>query len=526
MNSGAPAMLRLVLRRDRFLMPVWLLIFVLVAAGSASATEGLYPTVASRVAAAETANATPALLALYGRIYDPASLGGLAMLKLTVLGAVFIGVLMSLTVLRHTRGEEESGRLELMRAGVLGRRVPLAAVLGEAYLASVALGVLTALGLMSAGLGTAGSWAFGLSWACAGVVFASVAAVAAQLTESTRAATGLAMAVLAVSFVLRAVGDMGFSWLSWISPIGWSQQIRPFGGERWWVALIPLVFAVLAVGVAVTLLDRRDVGAGTIRRRPGPAAAGRSLRGPVALAWRLQRGQLLAWLLGFGLLGLVAGSIANDLGSLLDSPQAKDLITTMGGVDNLTDAFLSTELGIAAVLAAAYGIQATLRLRSEETAQRVEPVLATSVTRTRWIGSHLLIALGGSTALMLAVGLGLGVARGAGSGNPGATVVDLLGAALVRLPAVWVLTGLAAGLFGLLPRAAALAWGALVAFLVLGEFGAVLGLPRAVVGISPFAHVPALPGGTMTWTATVVLTLFAVALTAAGIGGFRRRDVG
>lgn len=520
MNAGAPTMARLVLRRDRFLVPGWLLVFVVVAAGSASVANGLYPTGAARLAAAESVNATPALVALYGRIYDPSSLGGIAMLKLTTLGAVFVAVLMSILVVRHTRADEESGRLELMRAGVLGRRVPLGVALAEAYLASVGLGVLTALGMVGAGLGPAGSWAFGLSWACAGVVFASVAGVAAQLTASARAATGVSMVVLAVSFVLRATGDSSAAvpWLSWLSPLGWSQQIRPFGGERWWVVLIPLGFAVVGAGVAVAFLDRRDVGSGVLRPRLGPAFAGDRLRSPLALAWRLQRGQLTVWLVGFALLGLLAGSIANDLGGLLGSPQSKDLITRMGGVTGLTDAFLGTELGIASVLAGVYGVQATLRLRSEETAQRAEPLLATSVTRTQWIGSHLLVALGGTSILMLAVGLGAGLVHG--------TVADLLGAAVVRLPAVWVLTGLAAALFGLLPRAVPLVWGALVAFLVLGEFGAVLGLPKAMVEVSPFAHVPALPGGAMMWTPILVLAVLAAALLAAGVAGFRRRDVG
>jgi len=526
--TGTGTMLRFIARRDRILMPVWLLVLAGVAAASASAAVGLYPTQDARVAAAESANATPALVALYGRIDDPASLGGIAMLKLTTLGAVIVAVLMIITLARHTRAEEESGRLELMRAGVLGRHAPLAAALIEAYAASVLLGALTALGLTGAGLDAAGAWAFGASWACAGVAFASVAAVTVQLAESARAATGLAMAVLAAAFVLRAVGDTtaGLPWLSWLSPIGWSQQLRPFGGVRWWVVLVPMAFAVVAAAGARALLGRRDVGAGLLRPRPGPATATTRLRSPIALAWRLQRGTLGAWTFGFTVLGLIFGSIVANLGGLVDSPQSRNLITEMGGVNGLTDAFLGTELGIAGVLAAAYGIQAVLRLRSEETALRAEPLLATALTRTRWAGSHVLIALGGTTVLMLAVGVGAGVAHGTSTGNLGGALTSLLGASLVRLPAVWVLTALTVALFGLLPRATHAAWTALFAFLVLGEFGSVLGLPQAVKDVSPFTHVPSLPGGAMSWTPTITLLLLAAVLLAAGLGRFRHRDIG
>ncbi len=313
--AGTWTVARLVMRRDRILLPVWLLVLAAVAASSAAATVGIYPTAAERRAAAEAVNSAPALVALYGRIYDPSNLGGIAMLKMTAFGAVLVAVLMLLTVIRHTRGDEEEGRTELLRAGVVGRRAPLVAALILTLGASLLLGLLTALALVAAGLDARGAWAFGLSWACAGAAFAAVGAVAAQLTASARAARGVAVGVLAGSFVLRAVGDIsspaGPWWLSWLSPIGWSQQIRPFGGNRWWVALVPVAFTALAVAVAVALLDRRDLGAGLVQPRPGPSRAGRGLGTPLGLAWRLQRASFLAWLSGFVVLALVLGNMAS-----------------------------------------------------------------------------------------------------------------------------------------------------------------------------------------------------------------------
>jgi ABC-2 type transport system permease protein len=102
---------------------------------------------------------------------------------------------------------------------------------------------------------------------------------------------------------------------------------------------------------------------------------------------------------------------------------------------------------------------------------------------------------------------------------------QLLGAALVQLPAVWVLAGIAVALFGLVPRLAAAAWGALVAFLLLTEFGSFLNLSRWVTDLSPFSHVPKLPGGTFTATPLLWLTAIAVALIAVGLAALRRRDL-
>lgn len=526
--TGTGAMIRLALRRDRLLLPVWILVFTVLAASSAAATAGLYPTRAARVAAAEAANATPALVAMYGKIYDLANLGGIGMLKLTVLGAVLVAVLTAILTVRHTRAEEESGRLELMRAGVLGRSAPLAATLIVMMGASVVLGGLSALGLIAGGLGMTSSLAFGLAWACAGVCFTGVAAVTAQITENARTATGLAMAVLGVSFFLRAIGDTadGWAYVSWLSPIGWSQQIRPFGGDRWWVAIIPILFTVVAVSVALALNRHRDLGAGLVRPRPGPDRGAARLRSPRALAWRLQRGQLFAWMAAFALLGLVLGSMSAGVGSLIDTPAAKVMITQLGGVNELTSAFLGAELGFVGIFVSVYGIQAALRMRTEETAFRVEPLLGTSVTRIGWFLSHLLIALAGSATLMLIVGVTAGLSRGAAVGDVGGTLATMLGASLVRLPAVWLLTGLAVALFGLLPRLVLAAWAALVASAILSEFGSMMGLPDWVRDVSPFSHVPNLPGGTMEWTPTIILTVVAAALVLVGVAGFRRRDIG
>jgi ABC-2 type transport system permease protein len=527
--AGTGTLARLALRRDRVLMPVWILVLVAVVASSASASVALYPTVESRVQAAETANATPALVALYGRVYDTTSLGGISLLKLTGFGAVLVAILMAMTVVRHTRGEEEAGRLELMGAGVMGRYAPLASALLLTLGSSIALGVLTGLALAGVGLPAAGSLAFGLAWACAGATFAAVAAVTAQLSASARTANGLWAAALAAAYLLRALGDTagdgGSAWLSWLSPIGWSQQIRPFAGDRWPVALLPAASVVVLTAVAIALVARRDVGAGLVAARPGPAAAPRSLRSPLALAWRLQRGQLLAWLVASALLGTVLGNIASDVGGLLDSPQAKQLVLKLGGVQSLTDAFLATEFGFVGVIVSVYGIQAAMRLRAEESALRAEPLLATAVTRSRWLWSHTTVALAGATVVLAVGGLMAGLSHGASTGQGAGAVPPLLAAALVQVPAVWVLVGLVVTLFGVAPRLVVGAWVALVLFLLLGELGALLGLSPHVIDVSPFAHVPRLPGGDFSAAPVGWLTVVAAALLLVGTAAFRRRDL-
>lgn len=527
--AGTGALLRLAIRRDRVIATVWILLFVVMAAGSSSASQDLYNTLESRVRAANAVNDTPATLALYGRVFDPTSLGAVSLIKLGAMGAALVALVAIFTVVRHTRAEEEAGRGELLGATVVGRYAPLTAALLFSTGISIVLALLTGLSLAATGLPVSGAFAFGLSWAFAGIAFAAVGALAAQVTEGARTARSLAAAVLAAAYLLRAAGDAAgtddSTWLSWLSPIGWAQQVRPFAGDRWWVLLYLLFFAALVAVGAYLLVARRDHGAGLLPQKPGRARAGSSLSTPLGLAVRLQRGGLAGWLVGMALGGLVMGSIASQVGEFVDSPQARDMVMKLGGERGLIDAFLSAEFGILAVLVSAYGISTAMRLRTEETALRAEPILATRTSRLRFAASHITVALVGTTLLMLTMGVFAGFAHSAAAGDM-SEFGRVLVAALVHLPSVWVLTGITVLVFGFAPGLIMAGWGALVVFLLLGQLGPIFELPQWAMDISPFTHTPKLPGGEFTATPLVWLTLVAAALIAVGLTGFRRRDIG
>lgn len=524
---GTGALVRLALRRDRIMLPSWIAGLVFLAASSAAAAEGLFPTVRARVQSAEVSNNTPALLALYGRVYDPTSLGGISMIKTGSIGAVLIALLSIIIVVRHTRADEEAGRAELVGATVVGRRAPLTAALAVAFGATVVLGVFTAFGLVAAGLPAAGSCAFGAAWAGVGIAFAAITAVTAQFVSTARTATAAGAVVLGVVYVFRAVGDTagpgGPSWMTWLSPIGWSQQFRPFAGERWWVLLITLGFAVVVTAGAYALVERRDIGAGLLPDRLGPATGAPGLRSPLALAWRLQRGSLLGWTAAFAGLGLLLGNIASNVGSMLEGT-AKEMITKLGGQQELSDAFLSVEMGVMGLVVSAYGIQAALRLRSEETGQRAEPLLAASVSRVSWASSHLAVAIGGATVITAAVGATAGLSYAAQTGDS-AQFGRVFGSAVVQLPAVWVIIGIVVLAFGAVPRLVAVGWVALALSLLLGQLGSTLNLPRWAMDLSPFTHAPKFPAADIDPVPLVWLTAIAACLIAAGLVAFRRRDI-
>jgi polyether ionophore transport system permease protein len=527
--AGTGALVRLILRRDRIVLPLWVLPLALLPVAIASTMYDLYPTAADRQSYIDIVTSTPTFLALYGHAFGY-SLGAITAWRLggTVL---FVGLASLLTVIRHTRAEEEAGRRELLGATVVGRQVPLIAALLVTLGADLLIGVIAAVTLVAYGLSAWGSVAFGLSWAVFGWAFAAVAAAVAQATEGARAARGISIAVLGLCLALRMAGDVGKedgpSPISWLTPFGWIQHIHLYGDQRWWIFLLFAGVVAAFVALAVALSARRDLGSGLLPTRPGRATAVRWLRGPLGLAWRLQRGSLVAWSLGFAALGAVLGGIAQGgVEVIRDNPKLEVVVGRLGGSSGIADTYFAAIMGLLGLVAAGYAIGAALRLRGEEVSGRAEPVLAAHVSRLRWAASHLSFAVLGPAVLLGAAGTASGLAYGLSTGDVGRDLPPVLAQAMVQLPAVWVLVGVSAALFGLLPRlAASVGWGVLAACVLLEEFGRPLQLGKRVLDLSPFAHVPKLPGDDVFTAPLGWLALISALLVAAGLLGLRRRDV-
>ena len=515
---GTGTLLRFNLRRDRLMIPVWVAVNTLMVLSMPNTLKGLYGTEAERNDLVHQVGTNASLRALIGPVLDD-SLGALTAWRVGVYAGVLAAVTSLLVVVRHTRDEEESGRQELIASGAVGRRASLTAALLAAGVANAVLALLVAAGL--AGQGLWGAVAFGLGLAAVGMLFATMAAIVAQLTQSARLARGLTAAVLGAAFVLRAAGDSasddGSSMLTWLSPLGWLENLRPYAGERWWVLGLFAAAVLLQGVVAYELAGRRDVGMSFLPTRPGPAAGRLGTAG--ALAWRLQRGGVYGWSIAFFAVGVVYGGLTDGVADLVgDNAGAREIVERMGGHSGLTNAFLASMTGMMGLVAALYVVGSVLRLNGEETSGRAEPVLANAVGRLRWAAGHLVIAFGGSALLMLITGLGFAVGHGRRVG-------PILGACLVQVPAVWVIGGVAVLLYGVLPRAAPAAWGVAGAALLIGWVGPALNAPRAVLDLSPFGHLPKLPGGGMQWTPVLVLLLVSVALVTGGLAGLRRRDL-
>ncbi|MEU9607949.1 ABC transporter permease [Streptomyces sp. NPDC048057] len=502
------------------MVPAWVLTLGLVVVGGVGSLENLYDTPEKRADIVDSLLTNGSLRAITGPAFDD-TLGGLVAWRFGMFTLTMAALMSVLIVVRHTREEEETGRQEMLSSMAVGRRASLTAALLTALVANTGLALLITLGTAGPTGSTSGALALGLTVGAVGMLFAGAAGITAQLTESARLARGMAGGALGLAFALRSAGDSaeadGNSVLTWLSPLGWASQVRPFAGERWWLLLL-LAAAVVVQGlVAYALAGRRDVGMSFLATRPGPAVG--RLTTATGLAWRLQRGTFLAWTAAFLVIGIVFGGMASGASDLVgDNENTRQIFERLGGQTGLTNAFLASMIGMLGMVAAVYVVSAVLRLHGEETSQRAEPILANAVSRSGWAVGHLLIAFGGGAVIVVAGGLGVGIGHGESFGS-------VLGGALVLIPAVWLVGGVAVALYGLLPRFAAVAWALAGLCLAIGWIGPALDLPDAVLDLSPYAHLPKMPGAEMSWPPVLVLTALAVALVGTGLVALRRRDI-
>lgn len=534
--TGTARLLRLALRLDRLKIFVWLLAIVGIIALTLPQLQSAYGSEKQRVLYATATSSSPVTRLLSGSLTGP-SMGEITIVETYVLAAILVGLMNIFMVTRHTRQNEESGRSEMLSSMIVGRQASLSATLLLALLVNGVVSALLFLVYQLNNFPMAGSLAYSLGIGAAGLVFACTAAVTSQLFENTRAANGVAGLVLGISFVIRGVADalgslrpdgLGVitSNLSWVSPLGWVTNMRPFADERWWVLGLFMGLIFVLITAAYVLLGMRDVGSGLIASRPGKAAATSDLLRSFGLIWRLNRVSFVSWMLSLMAVGATIGTVADEFAELIaGNEEMQKLLASFGGDIDVSNLMFSATFIIIGIIVSGYGLQVLTRMKAEESTARLELTLSTPTSRVMWLAKYLIFALLASALILLLAGVAAGITYAAVADKP-ESVWRLSTAILVQLPAVSVVIGAGVVVFGLLKRfSTALTWGILAICLLIFQLGALLKLPQWIINLSPFTHTPPAPATSIAYSPLFILLAIAVTLLLIGILGFKRRDI-
>jgi ABC-2 type transport system permease protein len=516
-------MLGITWRTQRRAAGLWVLVLGVSLIGTAAGVAGLYDTPAKIHTYAVAVTSGRALLAINGRTEGIDSLGGVIQDEFGFLAAFLLPLLGIALVARATRREEESGRLELLLGGRIARQHPVLAALLLTTATIAATVAVFAGGLVAYRVPVPGALLYSVSLGALAFVFAGLAALLAQLTVHARGVYAWALTVLAISYVLRGVGDATDTWVVWLSPLGWAEKAAAFGAQRWWVLALPLVAGVALSAGAVSIAAHRDLGSSLVRSGPGPARARAGLASPTGLALVVHRPATVGWLAGAVLLTGMMGALSQQLLTAVAGNPA--LAQALGmGRSRALDGFVSVTQLYLAIIATGYVVSAVGSLRAEEAAGRVETRLAGTLSRTRWLGTHALVILGGLVLIVVGSSLVLCLTTAASVGSFSESGA-ILGSGLAYLPVELVLAGLALLLYGVRPRLLPLAWAGFAVMTFIALLGSGLQLPQWLLDVSPTTHLGNPPLGPVDLAAAVVMTAISAALVGTGVHAFGRRGI-
>ncbi|HTT31926.1 MAG TPA: hypothetical protein VMG37_26155 [Solirubrobacteraceae bacterium] len=486
-----------------------------------------YATLAERLAFAESFAHNKAVVLFYGKAYDLLTVAGYSAWRTGGILAILAAIFGLLAAVRALRAEEDAGRTELVLASPVSRgTLYLAAVAGIAGEAAL-LWLAVLVGSVIAGLAAGGSAYLALAIVSMVPVFAGVGALASQLAPTKRIAIELGGAVVAISFLLRVVADTSASvgWLRWVTPLGWAEELRPFTGAEPLVLLLPIAISTLLLAGAARLAVERDVGAGLMRARDTAAPRMWLLSSPTAQALRSELGGLTVWIAGVGAFALIVGVISKSVSSAGISSQLQREFAKLGeGSITSPRGYIAFAFIFFVLVISLFSCSQIAAARHEESEQRLETMLSLPVSRRRWLTGRLALAVAGAVGLALVAGL-LAWA-GAASQHVAPALSRMLEAGGNCLPAGILFLGVAALAYAIAPRAGVgIAYGLVTIAFLWQLIGALLGVPKWLVDITPFAHVAAVPTQSFRAGAAGVMVGIGLAAAAAAVAAFERRDL-
>ncbi|CAN7425587.1 polyketide antibiotic transporter [Microbacterium sp. LjRoot45] len=523
-------------RRDGAQVALWAGGAGLLAFAAYAGVDGTYGSEGDRTSLLAAALANPVIL-LFRGLPSGTAPGAFIVFLIFPWLALLAAFMSTFLAVRHTRGDEEAGRAELVAATPAGRTLPIVTTVVHGILANALLAALIAGALIAVGLDASGAALAGVAAGAVGVVFLGVGLLAAPLVRSSRAANSASVWTVLVTFVLAGTGNalgtpsddltrMESSWVTWLSPFGWGENTRAFDADQWGPVYLCLFVGLALAAIAVALASVRDLGSSFLGERRGRAEGSALLSHPVGLVWRLTRGALLGWAIGGFLVGVLSTSLASIVAEVgATNPAVEDVLRQIAGQGSIAQGTVTTFFTMIGVFAACVAVQTVCRARQEEAHGTAEPLLSAPVHRVRWLAGYLAVALLGITAVIGAgvLGAAAGIAGGDGDASLMRTVV-ITGVGQVAAASVFlVVTAL---LFVVAPRLTIPAgWTLVLVAMVLGLFGPLFQFPEWLVHVSPIAVTPLVDGEDVDLRGLWWLLVATAAGATASLALMRRREL-
>ncbi|MBY7142693.1 tetronasin resistance protein [Virgibacillus sp. NKC19-3] len=474
----------------------------------------------------------PAMISMVGPTpIDTATdytLGAMYAHEMLLFCGLFAMIMSVLHVVGHTRKEEDLGLTELVRSFQIGRQANSLAAMAEVIVINGLLALFISGLLQIFGgdtISVQGSILFGTSVGIAGVIGAAIGLVMAQMMPASSSATGSALGLVGLLYIIRAGTDVSNVDFSMFNPLSWTYLTYPFTDNNWMPIIFALLFSAVMVIIAFALEGRRDMGAGYLPEREGREHAKRSLLSVRGLFIQLNKGITISWLIGFIVMGAAYGSIYGDMQTFLESNEMMRQMFAQSGVSieaSFTGTIMMVMMGLVSILP----IVIVNKLFAEESRLHLSQLYATKVTRGQFywttIGLAIVAALIGT--LLAAGGLG-GTALSVMGDEGTMDIADFLAAGYNFLPSVLFFTGLAALALGWAPKLGKVVYAYLGYSFILNYFGGILDLPEWFSKTAIQSWIPQMPIESFDAPVFITIMVISIAFMIIGYLGYHRRDM-
>ncbi|WFA09262.1 hypothetical protein [Tissierella sp. Yu-01] len=523
---GTKELLYLYLRRDRFrlliwiLLPVLMLIFHSITMISLSSGKNI-------VSFLNEFNEDVLISAVHGPIMS-LDLVGATLWRAASPITLFLGIGVILTVIRHTRTDEETGRTELIRSFSVGRYANLTAAMLLVILSTLLSSLLMTIPMKLIGGDVKEVLVFGATLFFAGIFYGGVGLLACQLKSSSSGTRNIGTIFLGLGLLINILNNMGGgdTFLRLLSPIAWSRITTPFSGGNVLGIVYCFVISVIPVFLAYTLSVKRDIGGAIFMDQTGLAEAKLTFNNPLALAWKTHKGMFMGWLFALifviGAFASISPSMSGSISSAFEGIAGDNWMEGMT-MDLL---FLNIMIYILSIFVGLYSLIAMNNLKKEEIDGRNEIILDKKIKRKKYMFSFVFVALYGSAVLLIAMGLTGGIVYSVVTNNFGNEFWQIFIMGISKIPAVWILIGTFSIFYGFFPKLTDICW-AIWGFFSLLEIAWEGGIiDWSLMQLSPFSsshytiHVNNLSPQLL-----IGILLTSVILIFIGMVGYEKRDI-
>src|SRR5690606_23316012 len=155
------------------------------------------------------------------------------------------------------------------------------------------------------------------------------------------------------------------------------------------------------------LSGKGDIGAGIIANKSGAPTAATWLKTSFSLAFRLIRGSLMWWTIGLAALAFVFVGMGDEVAD--PEKMSADRVEMFGGsLETVFEGFLDVLALLIAILISVMLTKGVSVMRQEESGGRVEPLLATAVSKSAWFTGYFIVLAAGALLMLVTSGLAMG----------------------------------------------------------------------------------------------------------------------